>query len=218
MSKVACASCGALNVEVARFCNHCGKLVSDAPAALGAVDGVTSPRAQKECPGCHKLNAPAAAFCEDCGVKLPTQASVPAHGPPAGFWIRAGALLLDVIVTAIAFSFLQQRLGIQDPPDDAPPAARLPILLLSVAFSLAYDTVMVGGWGASLGKMIVGIKVVRASGAGRPTFGLAFVRSFAQLLSALPLGLGFVWVALAPTKRAWHDYFADTRVVYKRPR
>ena len=215
----ACPSCKALNATGARFCSGCGSALS---TGASAASQAASPLARKVCAGCNKINDASAQFCLHCGTRLPAAASVPAFGEPAGFWIRALAVILDGIILMAVGWLVEERLGLpHDVPDNLAPAetfARmLPGLLLDTALSTVYLTVMVGAWGASIGKMVCGLKIVRGDG-GRVTYGISLTRSFAELVSLIPLGLGYLWVALAPSKRAWHDYLCDTRVVYKRPR
>ena len=215
----ACPSCKSPNATSARFCSACGARMQENAAAPPP----PSPKARKVCSGCNKINDAAAKFCLSCGAKLPTMASVPAFGEPAGFWIRALAFLIDGVVLYVLGLIAEKRLGIPDSTLGNGPVTtdalirELPGLLLSVVIGLVFYTVMVGAWGATVGKMICGIRIVRGDG-GRVTYGLSFTRYFAEFLSLVVLGLGYVWVALSPSKRAWHDYLCDTRVVYKRPR
>jgi uncharacterized RDD family membrane protein YckC len=75
--------------------------------------------------------------------------------------------------------------------------------------------------GQSVGKFILGLQIVRANPKHPTETGLSFARSVVRgcgyWLSALPLGLGFLWILADPHRRAWHDILAGTRVVY-RPR
>jgi uncharacterized RDD family membrane protein YckC len=68
--------------------------------------------------------------------------------------------------------------------------------------------------GQTIGKMAAGIRVVPLDGPveGRPSLRQVAVRTAAYLVSAAPLGLGFL-PALAGERRALHDRLAGTRVV-----
>ena len=57
----------------------------------------------------------------------------------------------------------------------------------------------------------LGLRVVNAHGQ-YPTWGQASGRFFAQILSALPLCLGYFWV-LGEQRRTWHDLLAGTYVI-----
>ena len=182
-----------------------------------AADAAT--RGRRICPGCHRFNAASAAFCVDCGVSLPANSSVPLFGGPAGFWIRVVAFTIDAVLLLIVVARLGARLGLSVGDIDHLPAPQvfaelLPGLLLSLVLFAVYGMIMIGAWGGTVGKLILGLRVVRHSDGGKVPYGLALGRSLAETLSLLPLGLGYLWVALSPSKRGWHDYLCDTRVVY----
>jgi len=215
--QTACPDCKTPNGAEARFCVGCGK-----PLKVGTAPAAPSPLSRKICAGCSKIHDSTAQFCLHCGTKLPALATVPEFGEPAGFWIRALALVIDGVLLYVVGWLIEERLGLpHDVPDNLAPAEAfgrlLPGLLLDTALSTVYLTVMIGAWGATAGKMACGLKIVRGDG-GRVTYGISLTRSFAEFVSAIPLGLGYLWVALSPSKRAWHDYLCDTRVVYKRLR
>jgi uncharacterized RDD family membrane protein YckC len=93
--------------------------------------------------------------------------------------------------------------------------------LVSAAYALTVFVVLVGYmpvlWtitGRSVGKAILGLGIVRVDGRP-PTFARSMLRFCAYWLSALPLGLGFLWVLIDPSRRALHDKIAGTRVVYQ---
>jgi len=65
---------------------------------------------------------------------------------------------------------------------------------------------------ATLGKMALGMKVVRADG-GRISMGKAILRYFGKWLSGLILGIGYIMAAFTDKKRALHDMIASTLVV-----
>lgn len=61
--------------------------------------------------------------------------------------------------------------------------------------------------------MIADCKIVNAT-TGQPISLLqAIIRYFAYLVSALPLGLGFLWMIWDKKKQGWHDKIANTVVV-----
>lgn len=217
-SENACPHCKSPNSTNSRFCSACGTRIQ---AEAVPSPSLPSSGVRKTCPGCNKINDAAAQFCLHCGTKLPATAAVPAFGEPAGFWIRGLALLIDGIVLYALGWLAEERLGVPhdvigDPQGVDAVLQVLPGVLLDAAIGLVFCTLMVGRWGATVGKMICGLRIVRADG-GRVTYGLSLTRYFAEFLSGLPLGLGYIWVLLSPSKRAWHDYLCDTRVVFRRP-
>lgn len=79
--------------------------------------------------------------------------------------------------------------------------------------SWAYYVVFTAVYGATPGKMALGLKVVRTD--GQPVDWLtAFMREVVgKTLSTLPLLLGYLWAFFHPKRQAWHDLIADTLVV-----
>jgi len=91
------------------------------------------------------------------------------------------------------------------------------LFLFSFPLFIAVYFLALHGWqGQTVGKMFMGLKVVRVDG-GEVTPGLAFLRFIAYGLSLLPLGLGFFWSIIDREKCAWHDHVAATRVVMNPP-
>lgn len=113
--------------------------------------------------------------------------------PRAGFWIRTGALILDVALVAL----LTKLMGLNG------------YFLLLFA---AYATVLWAIKGSTIGGMICGLKVARLD--DRPVdWSVALVRALAGFVSLVPLGLGFIWIAFDRDRQAWHDKIAGTIVV-----
>ena len=68
--------------------------------------------------------------------------------------------------------------------------------------------------GATPGKMAISAKIVDAASGGPPSTGRLVLRYFAYLVSIIPLGLGFIWIAIDRRKQGFHDKIAATMVVY----
>ena len=69
-------------------------------------------------------------------------------------------------------------------------------------------------YGATPGKLAICAKIVDARTGGAPSTGRLVGRYFAYLISAIPLFLGFAWIAIDRRKQGWHDKIAGTMVVY----
>lgn len=121
-------------------------------------------------------------------------------GGPAGFWVRAGALVIDSLILWIV-QFSMAFSGIPGAP------------LLGFIAHFGYHTGSIAAWGQSFGKMAAGVKVVTLDGS-RPTPGGAALRALGMMVSGVLAGLGYFVAAFTPQKRALHDYIASTRVVY----
>jgi uncharacterized RDD family membrane protein YckC len=147
---------------------------------------------------------------------------------PAGFWRRIFAgvfdillllttamlLLLDIVV-AMAVLEYYGWVGLGTPETGVTLWLILAVLWCGTSAILLpalYYTLAEGAYGQSLGKALFGIIVVTADG-----HSLGYGRAFARLLTLpyalIPAGLGLLWAALPPAKRAWHDYISATRVI-----
>jgi uncharacterized RDD family membrane protein YckC len=67
--------------------------------------------------------------------------------------------------------------------------------------------------GQTIGKYVMGLRVVRLDGAPMTLLG-SIVRWFGYFASALPLGLGFLWVTVDTRRLGFHDHLAHTCVIY----
>ena len=136
----------------------------------------------------------------------------------AGFWIRFAASLLDgflMLFLTIGVQLLMglsmlQILGLEDRTILMWVSAQL----LSTATGVVYEAGMTGRYGATLGKMACGIRVISPEG-GNISYMRAVGRYFAKLLSFITLYIGFIMAAFDDQKRSLHDRVCNTRVVYK---
>jgi uncharacterized RDD family membrane protein YckC len=135
----------------------------------------------------------------------------------AGFWIRFGAKFIDGIVLSVATLIIQFVVGMFTGFQEHPSRTHSLIggilpNILSFALNVAYVTYFLGKFGATPGKMALGLKVLRADGE-TITYARASGRFFAELLSSAILAIGYIMAAFDEEKRALHDRVCDTRVV-----
>ncbi|HSF05892.1 MAG TPA: RDD family protein [Methylomirabilota bacterium] len=131
---------------------------------------------------------------------------------PAGFWIRAVALGIDVLVWSavrLSLDVVASRLWRQEM--EGSPFFQAMLGLFTLLFSALYTAVLHALDGQTLGKLAVGARVVGVDGE-RLSFGAALLRWLALWCSFAPLGLGFVMAGLRRDKRALHDLIAGSRV------
>lgn len=131
----------------------------------------------------------------------------------AGFWIRFGAFLIDfVILFVILFVLLSIIYG-----DDYWVSNQLVHGFWDAILNYVLPIVVtVWFWLRYLGtpgKMILGLKIVDATSGEKLSLGQAVGRYFAYILSAIPVGLGFLWIAFDDKKQGWHDKLAGSVVV-----
>lgn len=73
-----------------------------------------------------------------------------------------------------------------------------------------------GGWQATLGMKLLGLKVVDYSG-GKPSRDRCWGRGFASILSCYLLGFGYLLLFFTPRHQTLHDLMAKTLVVVRKP-
>ncbi len=199
-----------MTTETRVFCSQCGQALEPSEAATLA--GATL------CANCkpvylRKLQEGVAG------------AATPRH---KGFWIRFVAKVLDGILLDIGMSplylayVLPATLGLKTTlGHPAPTAAALRFFgsiavyeLVWIALFLAYNTLMLGRFGTTMGKMAIGAKVVASD--GTPIgYGRALGRTLMELVSGMALLIGYIMAGFDGQKRALHDRVAGTLVVAK---
>ncbi|NOH52064.1 RDD family protein [Vibrio coralliilyticus] len=133
----------------------------------------------------------------------------------AGFWIRFAASLIDTVLLLLLIT-----------------------PLMHWVYGEVYwssDDFLLGGWdlvlnwicpliatvafwvyrSATPGKMALKLEVLDADTGHRLTLSKSVIRYLAYYISAIPLCLGFIWIAFNGKKRGWHDLIANTVVVRK---
>jgi uncharacterized RDD family membrane protein YckC len=126
--------------------------------------------------------------------------------PRAGFWIRMGALVIDVIVVSVVLDLLfggwGWHYGWYHGTD------RSELVVLAAYGAIMWKTLQ----GRTVGGMVCDLQVVRLDGheLDWPT---VIVRALGCVLSAAVVGLGFFWIVIDDGRQAWHDKLAGTVVV-----
>lgn len=146
---------------------------------------------------------------------------------PGGFWRRLVAYLVDVFVVSIIMSpvyFLtlapimaeitvSSAQGV--PPELSPETLMyLPfVYLLPFLLFFLYSGFMLNRKGATLGRMVMGLKVVRENGSNLGFFRAGFRDTLGRFISSILLYIGFVMVAFRGDKKALHDIIFGSAVI-----
>jgi uncharacterized RDD family membrane protein YckC len=132
-----------------------------------------------------------------------------------GFWKRFGATIIDSIlliflmipplIAIYGWSYFDPEVtGFVAGPADFIISWIVPIFII------------IGFWTwrqATPGKMAIKAKIVDANTGEKPSMKQWIIRYVGYFISAIPLGLGYVWVAFDKRKQGWHDKMAGTVVV-----
>ncbi len=190
----------------------------------------------KTCPNCGAQMADEAEYCGKCGAFLGLPPQQPSATPPgypypagypqvqfAGFWIRLVAVILDGIFLGIATIPIWIWVGISSfwttnssgAVEFHWNALRVFLLIVVSLVYMVYSIVMIGHYGATLGKMAMGIKVVKTD-LSPVGYGWALVReTVGKWISGFICDLGYIWAGFDPRKQAWHDHLCNTLVIHK---
>jgi uncharacterized RDD family membrane protein YckC len=86
-------------------------------------------------------------------------------------------------------------------------------LLEYMSIKIIYQTFFTMQYGATIGKIVMKIRVIEISTLSNPSFLSAFNRSVFRVVSEILFYLGFVWAMLDPYRRSWHDRTGRTLVI-----
>jgi uncharacterized RDD family membrane protein YckC len=141
----------------------------------------------------------------------------------AGFWRRVAAAIIDnlliaVVLAPLLFLFTSGDYFLNS--DNAELADKLThldwgYLLINEVVPLVLVVFFWVRFQTTPGKYMLDCYVVDGKSFKALTIGQALLRYFGYLVSLLPLGLGFIWVAFDKRKRGFHDLIAGSVVVVR---
>lgn len=137
------------------------------------------------------------------------------NGSRASFLQRVVGYSLDGIIANV-LSFLVAIvlfiLFVPDPTQRDLDAVEGGVAIVGPLVYLIYKWLM-DSRGGTLGKLIVGLRVVNDTTMEPPGLGAGFLRTLVSLGSGLALGLGYLRAAWDREGKTWHDHAAGTIVV-----
>lgn len=133
---------------------------------------------------------------------------------------RALAQVLDGLILGVPLFFLTLPFGTSITNEDLSDAQLLWLTVVWVGAALIYNTVAIAVWGTTIGKRIVGLRVVNRADGGPVSWTYASVRALVptvvQLIPVIGPGLSIVVYLRAvfhPLRQGLHDAAAGTVVV-----
>ena len=131
------------------------------------------------------------------------QAASGPSGPRAGFWQRVGATIVDILVLAVPGIVIFLVFDVT--------VAYILSLLISIAYYVYFEG---GPTGQTVGKKVLGIRVIDLRAGGPIGYGRAFVRFLVEsIFSGNVLLLGYLWMLWDREKQTWQDKAASSVVV-----
>jgi len=148
------------------------------------------------------------------------------HHHFAGFWSRAAARIIDLVIIIAAFNliYLLDRLGADAGlwtgmrlGDGSPTGAGISMAnvlrgLFFLTFPVFYYVYLHAVYGQTFGKMALKIMVVNEDGTPLD-YRKAFLRWLGYFLCDLTFYIGYLWAAFDPRKQGLHDKVCKTVVV-----
>jgi uncharacterized RDD family membrane protein YckC len=134
--------------------------------------------------------------------------------PVVGFGRRLAAALIDsLIILFFAFTLSLVVILLWGYFNTYTSNEAIPVEWVVVVCGLILSFLYyVGFWsksGQTIAKSVLGITVVGSN--GKPlSVGKAILRYFGYIISALPLSLGFLWIAFDKKYQGWHDKIASS--------
>jgi len=173
-------------------------------------------------PGTGPLSSPYSAPAAEVGGHAAGVAVQGGEVVYAGFWKRVAAYMIDYIILTVSSGLIGVVLGLGvgaatgfASGGSGEIASQLLGALVGFGISLGYYAWFhASSGGATLGKMAIGIKVVRSTGE-RISLARSIGRYFATILSSITLLIGYLMAAFTERKQALHDLICDTVVVDK---
>ena len=138
-------------------------------------------------------------------------------GRYAGPLTRFIAFVLDALIVTTGFTvivagatYLIELVS----PMEVVPARGFWYIVGFVVWALLYLWLSIAIFGKTLGKTVMGVRVVDSRGSLALHSRQSLIRAITYPLSFVVLGLGLLGVLFGRERRAWHDHFAGTAVVY----
>ena len=189
-----CPFCGIEIPDHASMCTHCGSMINLPPELT---EGDVK-RFRRKFEDRHGIKRPDANEAFADAISMSTI--------PALFISRFIAFIFDLaVIVGITILLMQQNPQISELGP-----------LLSPIYAFLYFSGMTSIWGRTIGKMIVGIRVVGNDMVSNPDLLQSISRTFLSVFSFLFLFAGVIAPMFDNESKAWHDKLSGTMVIYKR--
>lgn len=141
----------------------------------------------------------------------------------ASFAYRMMAFLVDMLLLSTLAKVIFALAGFQTVflAREIVPSFSSGEAILAMLLLWGYNIAMIKLYGATMGKICFGLKVVPTSDVKENTSDVKEIdwlstvlrETVGKMISTLPFGLGFLWVSWDAKKQGWHDKIAGTVVV-----
>lgn len=142
----------------------------------------------------------------------------------ASFGRRFVASLLDGVIVGVAITIISLIMGVitgialvmlrGSSKDLGVSITSGLVQIVNIILTSGYYIYFTGKEGQTLGKKVLGIKVVKKDSQQAPGYMSAFLREVVgKFVSGIVFGLGYLWMLWDKDKQTWHDKIAGTIVI-----
>lgn len=131
----------------------------------------------------------------------------------ANFERRIYAYLIDDIIISSIFFAIYWNFIVIDPDDFVTTLENIKKFGINIILiKIIYQTFFIWYYGATIGKIYLGMICLDVTMLSKPKFHQALMRSCFRVISELCFFIGFVWALENPVYQTWHDKLSNTVV------
>jgi len=137
----------------------------------------------------------------------------------AGFWVRFLAVIIDGLLLGLVLGPILALIFPTSPflsPSESLSYSFNTSYYLRTLLGWAYYVAMTTIYGATVGKMALGLKVVRDDGTKLDVWTVILREIIGKFISAITLLIGYIIAGFDSKKQALHDKIAKTYVIYNK--
>ena len=126
---------------------------------------------------------------------------------------RSAAFVIDEFLLSFLLIFALWDSFAQAETTEAVIALTNSFVFEYMMMKIAYQTFFVMQYGATIGKLVMKIRVIEIKTLDNPNILVSLNRAIFRVISEMFFYLGFLWGMLNPNRQTWHDLTAKTLVV-----
>lgn len=232
-----CQNCKNSLTERAKFCRMCGTPTSINQILKNSNGELSKPKLETKLPvaellisskaeslSAQKVVAPSTTKAKSISVvQIAKNFSANLIAPPtnalvgsfeqAGFALRLGAFMLDLIlllllmlfITLIATNFINYQAIIN----------KIGLVIIMAVWIYNF-LILASIRGQTIGKQLVGIRIISLDQSRAKVSQIIIRHTFGYFIATIAFALGFLWLLWDKKQQGWHDKLAKTLVIKKR--
>lgn len=131
----------------------------------------------------------------------------------AGFWVRLGATLIDIVVLLIVCTIPTAIIYREKYWSGSSYIGGFLDIVINYVLPFVATIFFWQKYLGTPGKMATNLQIVDAETGEKLSVQKSIIRYFAYLVSMLPFCLGFIWIGIDKKKQSFHDKIAGSVVI-----